>query len=60
MHNVKCGHQPGEHRDQPRQRRIRDESGRQPDRQPGEQQADGGLGDRVRPAGALGDRNSDP
>jgi hypothetical protein len=60
MHNVEGGNHPGEDRDQPRQRRIGDESCCEPDHQPGEQQVDGGLGDRVRPSGALGDRNGDP
>jgi hypothetical protein len=60
MHDVEGGHHPGEHRDQPRQSRIGDESRGKADHQPGEQQVDGRLGDRVRPSGALGNRDGNP
>ena len=60
MHDIERSHQPSEHRNQPRQRSVGDESRRQPDHEPREQQADGGLGDGVRPSGTLGDRNGDP
>jgi len=60
MHDIERSHQPSEHRNQPRQRRIGDDSRCEPDHEPREQQADGGLGDSMRPSGTLGDGNGDP